>query len=104
MATNVVYQPPPAAEWARMATGPEVRGALTAIAVRGKGIAEALSQDFRETGRYAGSFRIDEATVFLAGHVRAAAVLVNTVPYATEVELAHHVLGRTRDVLGAATI
>lgn len=104
MATNIVYRPPSAAEWTRMATGPEIRAALASIAVRGKGIAEALSQDFRETGRYSSAFKVAEDTVVVAGHPRAAAVLLNTAPYATEVELRHHVLARTRDVLGAASL
>jgi hypothetical protein len=97
----VVYDPPSQAEWARMATGREIRAALTDIAEKGKRIAETIAP--RETGRYSAAFEVRQDTVThldRAGHPRAAAVLINTVPYAAVVEVSHHVLARTRDWLG----
>lgn len=102
MAEAVRYQPPDAREWARMATGVEIRAALAAVAVRGVAIATAISP--RQTGRYSTSFRVRSDTVFLSGHTRAAAAIVNDAPYAADVELRHHVLARTRDILGAASL
>lgn len=102
MASIVRYQAPDAVEWARMATGPEIRAALAAIAARGVAIAEAISP--RQTGQYSASFRVRSDTVFMSGHTRAAAAIVNSAPYASDVEIRHHVLSRTRDILGAASL
>ena len=95
--TKVTFIPAGPAAWARLATRPEIRAALAAEAQRGKAVAETLSP--RESGRYSESFEVRADTVIAYGSTRAAAVLVNTVPYAAAVELRHHVLARTRDWL-----
>jgi hypothetical protein len=98
MATRVIYQPPTSAEFARLATNPKLRAALLATAERGKVIAQSLAPV--ESGRYADSFEVRPDTVTFRRQPRAAAVLLNTAPYAAVVETRHHVLARTRDWLG----
>lgn len=88
------------------ALGPEIRKSLLAIAENGKNYAESISQDFRQTGDYADSFQIVEASVDIHANdraikFRAAARLENTSEHAAAVEFgnrgreAHHVLART---------
>ena len=88
-----------------LATGPKARAAVTAVAEKGKGIAQGLSEEFRQSGHYADSFQVHETTVRINGLPRAAARLENTADYATVVEIGrkgkegHHVLSRTLDGL-----
>lgn len=96
--------------FALMATGPEVRSALFAIAYKGKGIAVGLSASFANTGHYAASFEVvDGGNVRLAGHMRARVYLVNKAAYAAVVEFGRkghageRVLGRTLDALKVTT-
>lgn len=98
------YQPDPKF-FKELAVGDEIRSACREIADKAKGIAEALSQDFRITGDYADSFSVQETTIAWTGTYpgpRAAAQLVNTSDHAAAVEWGnahdhkpHHVLGRT---------
>lgn len=108
---------PSEAGFRAMANGPEIRAALRAEAERAKLIAQGLAQEFRVTGEYAESFKVEEDTIEWRGRIagpRAAARLINTAPYAAAVEWgyegrakgpsssAHHVLKRTLDALGGA--
>lgn len=87
--------------------GPEVRAALAAIAEKAKAAAEADANTFRSDeahAHYADSFEVRAETVeFTTSYgatTRAAAVVVNTKPYAAVVEVgngkypARRVLGR----------
>lgn len=93
--------------FAKMAIGPEVAAAVTAEAVRARGIAESLSESFRKTGEYADSFEVSTTEDTVAGARRAAGRLENTSDHAAAVEWgnsrdskAHHVLGHTLEALG----
>lgn len=87
--------------------GPEIRAALAAVAEKAKAFAVADAQSFRsdeEHAHYAEAFEVNDETVEFNGSYgpsrRAAAVLVNTRPYAATLEVgngnrpAHHTLGR----------
>lgn len=88
-----------------VARSPAVRAALRFVAGKAKAIAEAKSAAFTDTGEYASHFKIEEGTIDYSGEYpgrRAAAFLVNDVPYAAAVEWGnsrdhdgHHVLGET---------
>lgn len=97
-----------------IARSPAVRAALAAAATKAKGIAEAMSEDFRTDQKhqhYADSFKVEEGTVDWIGQYpgrRGAAYLVNDSDHALAVEWgngrdgeAHHVLGRTLGMLDA---
>lgn len=104
------YQPN-SSGFQQIANSPEMRAALKAVAEKGKSIAQGLAQDFRVTGDYADSFEVRETTIPWDGQYpgpRAAAQLVNTSDHAAAVEWgnqhahkAHHVLGRTLDILAS---
>lgn len=98
---DVRYEPPKQPEWTRMATGPEIVAALTAMAEAGKEHAQALALPFSESGRYRQSFRVDVGTERFAGRKRAVAYLLNDADYAAVLELRYNVLARTRDHLQA---
>lgn len=96
------------AAWAK---GPEVQAACLAIAEKAKTTAEALAEDFRETGEYAESFEVRPVEVVVDGRARAAAELRNTSGHAAAVEWGyggradapgqtpHRVIGRALDAL-----
>lgn len=87
-----------------MAVGPEIAGLIQSVTQAAKVLAEASSP--RVTGEYAGSFEASDEIAEIAGHKRVIGVLTNTSGHAAAVEYgnandsrAHHVLGRTLDVL-----
>lgn len=89
-----------------IANSPELHAALAEVAEKGKVFAEALSQEFRRTGDYAGSFSIVPETVLWRRGPRAAVRLENTSDHAAAVEWGnqhdhrpHRTLGRTLDAL-----
>jgi hypothetical protein len=87
-----------------------IRAGVVALAEEAKTEAEALAQDFRETGEYASLFEVstDDITLLTRPSKRAAGILTNVAPYSAAVEWgnshhpkAHRVLGRVLDRLKA---
>lgn len=102
MPTIVNYEPPSVPDWQALVNKPEIGTALERTAGRGMAFAQTISQEFRRTGEYSGSFEIDRTATVVRGKPRPAVNLANTSDHATLVELKHHVLARTRDYLNAA--
>lgn len=102
---NLRYEPPPQPEWERIATNPQMMGALVEYAEGAKTIAIGIAQESRETGQYAGSFEVRSHVIRFEGRGRGrgqrrgAADLVNLAPYAGPLEVKRKILGRTRDIL-----
>lgn len=89
-----------------IAVGPELQAACLAVAEEGKGYAETLAQQFRDTGEYAESFHVAPMSLVIGRLPRAGARLENTSDHAAAVEWGnanvpnpHRVLGRTHDYL-----
>ena len=101
MPTTVRYEPPSESDWQALLNKPQIGTALARTAARGKAFAETISQEFRDTGEYLGSFDIDHTSLVVGrdNGPRQVVNLVNTAPHAQLVELKHHVLSRTRDFL-----
>lgn len=96
-----IYDPPSQAEWVRIATNPQLAGAVRSRTNQAKTIAISESASFTDTGQYASSFEVEVFVKVIRGRGfrgnRVVGRLSNRAPYAANVERKHKVLSRTKD-------